>query len=722
MNNFDEKSLLDKTQEYLGKGNDDCTDIALSIDELRAIIAYHNYRYHSLANPLISDKEYDYLFSLLKDLEEENDWSVPLTSPTQLVAPQILEWFSKAEHSVPMLSLQNSYNHEDIADWWTFLERQVDDEIIIDEYVIEAKLDGSSVEIVYKWWKLVQWITRGDGIVWEDISHHVLHLTNLPHEISAWKEKETVHLRWEVVMPESAFEKTNVWQTEQWLPVFANSRNAAAGTLRQLNPRLVWLRWLVCYCFEVLFSSEEFTWVDSDTQLLTYLDSVWIPIFPWRKSVSSIKEIIAICWDAWVRSETQQGNIACDGLVIKVNNFELREKLWFTNHHPRWAIAYKYPSQEIAAFLEDITYQVGRTWVVTPLANITPVQLWWVTIAKATLHNFDFICDRDIRKGDRIWLKRSWEVIPYVIWPIKERRDTSVEKFILPDSCPECWHTLTNSWEEVAWYCLNEWCNAKIIAQLQHFVSKQCMDISWLWDSLIELLVTSWLVSTIEDIYALEEPKNKQHLMTLPWVGHKKVTQILEEISLSKKQPLRRLFHWFGILWVGKKVAKIIAEYIEQWIKEWTYNTLILLLKKENLSELYWIWTVIAESVEKRFIKNKSLVTYTLWLWFFVSKKSEEEWNDILSWEKIVITWTLPIKRDILSELLEKAWARVMSWVTKETTLLIAWDNAWSKWRKAEELWVKILWFNEFESTYPTIDLTWNNKDKEIQITQQWLF
>ena len=691
--------------------------------KLHSVIHYHNYRYHSLADPIISDIEYDQLFHFLLNLEDQFPDLITEWSPTQLVAPQVVDWFTKARHTKPMLSLQNSYDAQDIKDRWVFLQRQSEEEVTW--FVVEAKLDGSSIELIYRFGKLSQAITRWDWTVWEDITKHAFHFSNLPHVIKEWEDIETVSLRWEVVMPQTAFEKVNKRQIEQWLPIFANSRNAAAWTLRQLNPRLVWLRGLVVYCFEVLEDSWWFNYLKSDTWILNYLLTVWIPVFDWYQECTTIEEVVALCSDDEVRDTTQLWNVACDWLVIKVNNFSLRNRLWFTDHHPRWAIAYKYPTQEIAAHIADITYQIWRTWVITPLANITPVELWWVTISKATLHNFDFIVDRDIRVWDRVWLKRSWEVIPYVIWPILERRWDQIKKIVLPKQCPSCEHQLINSEWEVAWYCPNNECKDKKVAQLQHFVSKQCMNISWLWDAFIEVLLNVWLVVSIPDIYLLKESNKRQQLLALPWIWHKKTDQILNEIEVSLSQPLWRKIHWLWILWVWKKIAKSIADYLQS-NSVWDAITLVQLqslLKKELLNEVFWIWEVIAVAVEERVECNLLLLETLIWFWFFVFQE-KSQWKNIWAfvWEKIVLTWTLPIKRDVLASFLEEQWAQIMSAVSTSTTKLIAWENAWSKLKKAQWLWIEIVSYDDLLGAYKNISFPVSIDEENSPIIQQGLF
>lgn len=789
--------LLDKTTYFLDQ-YERWIDVSKELvedafEDLWAVIKFHNYRYHSLNDPLITDGEYDKLIMLARGWENEFPelfTSGSLTS--SFVWSKEVSWFEKKDHKVPMLSLQNTYNAWEIRDRAEFLQRQFakhaksgednesvttdpDNGTISDngkhghneinetadsqsflEYYIEAKLDGSSVEFIYTHWRLSGWVTRWDGTEGEDITEHVQYLGNLPRYIKEWEDIPAVHLRGEVVMPQSAFEKVNSYQEEQWWAIFSNSRNAAAWTLRQLNPQLVEKRWLICYCFELLFASEEFAEHTTADWLLSYLTSVWIPVFPRNMTVSNIDDLVAICEDNAIKEKTQGWNIACDWLVIKLNDLAKRKLIWSTQHHPRWAIAYKYPAQEVAAHLIDISYQVWRTGVITPLAHVEPVSVSWVTISRATLHNFDFIRNRDIRKNDRVWLKRSGEVIPYVIWPIKERRTWSEKIFTIPTKCPICWWPIENDGEQVAYICSNPDCTWKRVARLKHFVSRRCMNISWLGDAVIEMLVESWLVMTISDIFKLSRQDKKHHLSVLPWIWSKKVAQILKEVEQAKNNPLRRLIHGIGLLWVWTKVAKTIGEYLQLAIithtkeKDWsvTYDFLVDRLDKENLLALYGIGEHTAQAVEDFFTEHKQLITELIDHWLFSVELSpnklqdkshnkphatspswkqwpESSWKQLseswsensssasssissdemhLEWETIVITWSFDYSRDQLSDALEHFWASVTWSVSSATTKLLAGENAWSKRTKAKHLNIAIVWLDQLYDLAPGLE------------------
>jgi len=685
------------------------------VEILRSVIRFHSHHYYN-NTPIISDGEYDILFNLLLDREKNFPDCVTQNSPTQLVWAPPVSGFTKKEHRVPMLSLQNTYNEEDIRNWHEFIERQLlKHEKTEWTYCVEAKLDGSSVEIIYEYWKLVWWITRWDWSTWEDISTHVRHIQNLPGYVEAWKDIESVHLRWEVVMSQTAFDKTNEFQINEGLSPFANPRNAAAWTLRQLDMSLTQKRGLSCYVYDLLFVTETEAFPQDDISLLSYLKQVWLPVFDRYRQVDSLDDLVVLCADDSVRKETQEGYVWCDGLVIKLNEYWLRDLLWYTEHHPRWAMAFKYPSQEIAAHVERIDFQVWRTWVITPLVILDPVQLWGVTVSKATLHNFDFINDRDIRVGDRVWIKRSGEVIPYVIGPITQRRDESVKKFIMPEECPICKSALRDSEEEVAVYCTNDACSWKIVGQLQHFVGKQSMNIQWLWDSLIEQLVTSWMVHTITDLYALvsddERIKNKQQLSTMPGLWEKKIQALFEEIKSSKGNPLRRLLHGLWIRWVWKKVATTIADYIQSAFQDWTmisWKWLQEILKGELLQELFWIGKILARDIEKYMNSDawSNEITILIEQWVINKQQLATDWKKwwLLDEIVIVLTWSLWISRDVVWWILEKNWALVTWSVSKKTTYLIAGDKAWSKLEKAKNLWISTVSLQEFLEIYPSLN------------------
>jgi len=397
-------------------------------------IVDHNHLYYIDAKPIISDVEYDELFSYLKAIEEYYPSIISWYSPTQALIWQLSDWFKKANHKTPLLSLENSYNEEDIRDWaqrfWKIAEKQWRSKW---KYLLEPKFDGLSVEFVYQNWKLTQAITRWDWRLWEDITANVLMIPCMPKTI---QEKEELHFRGEVLMPKSQLEKLNKEREAKWLTVFSNTRNAAAWSLKLLDSNEVWKRWLIVAIYEQL------SWTPQNWEKL------WLPTFNLPEKfryTESIDDIVWWCLNPEVKQFLEEQDIDFDWLVIKVCDISnddkpsIREILWRTEHHPRWAIAYKFPAQQVSSQIQSVDFQVWRTWIITPVANIAPVQLSGATISRVSLHNFDFIKTKEIKNKDYVWVQRSWEVIPYIVWSIKERRDWNEVEIRAPEVCPVCW-------------------------------------------------------------------------------------------------------------------------------------------------------------------------------------------------------------------------------------------------------------------------------------------
>lgn len=472
--NFDEtklNQLTDKLLKFIETNPVEKIDFetAKSIyNDLIDVINYHNYLYYVKAAPVISDYQYDKLFHYLEDIEKKFPNLIRKDSPTQRINVVVQEEFKKAKHKVPLLSLENSYNADDLLEWNDFVRRRLD--IIISElkglnlkenlsYHIEPKFDGSSVELVYKNWEFVQAITRWDWVEGEDVTENVKTIYNLPLVLKWAENVEELRIRWEVLMPISSFERVNKEREAQWLPLFANPRNAAAWSLRQLDPKITAKRWLIIYVYDLLYIKsnrqvendkikklERFIWEDEvlktylnnlanlseilqkDVFLITQEDIIeffaklWLPIFWWEKVANNFTEVINICISKETLDFFENQEIEFDWLVIKVNNFWTWPVLWMTAHHPRWAIAYKFPAKQVATKLLSVDFQVWRTGIITPVANLQSVEIAGVTVSRATLHNFDFIKEKDIRIWDWVWVIRSGEVIPYVLGPIKERR------------------------------------------------------------------------------------------------------------------------------------------------------------------------------------------------------------------------------------------------------------------------------------------------------------
>ncbi len=677
-----------------------------TIDDLIGLIRYHNEQYYVYAQPMISDVQYDHLFSLLGQLEKKFPHFLRPDSPTQKLAISLQEWFVKANHGgYPMLSLQNTYNEEQIKDRWEFLIRQGEDDGNSFSFIVEPKFDGSSVQLIYKKWRFSQAISRWDGTVGEDITENVKTVRNLPLYIPALAKIPVMRFRAEIVMPKHAFEQLNKFQQEEDLPLFANARNAAAWTLRQLDPLIVAQRNLIVFVHELLTRKEANC--ASHVEMFKKLEERSMPFF-WFKHYTSIDDVVKTCMNETVYKDLQESNIEFDWLVIKVNEYTQREQLGTTAHHPRRAIAYKYPALQVATKLNAITYQVGRTGVITPVANLDPVQLSGAMISKATLHNFDFIADNDIRVGDFVRVQRSGEVIPYVVGPIVARREGDEQPFMIPTICPSCWQPLSQEAEEVAWYCTNRLCDAQVKEWMKHFVAKWCMNIAWLGESIVELLVDSKLVQTYVDLYTLALPEKRIQMHSLPWIAEKKIDQILTQIETSKSNSIWRLLHWLWISYVGKKVATMLETYLIQHDVS-NYEQLIMrLTNQEALKEVYWLWPQTISALYDFFTDpiNTTLLKSAVELGVNILPVKQTTWTtsgDELAWQTIVLTWTLPHPREQIAALLEEAGAKVTTSVTSKTTRLLAWETAGSKYDKAIELQIPIYNWEEAVEKFPLL-------------------
>lgn len=823
---MDKKLLQTKSQTFLNMAVDHGTrdEVVSLIVALRDIIQQHNELYYIYAMPIISDGQYDFLFSLLLRWEEKFPDLITPYSPTQQLSIGLQEWFSKKEHGFKLLSLKNSYNADNLRDWASLMERKLAskekgatswgemNEWVNDEmskwwndevdtwgennietlqhwnavtFIVEPKFDGSSVHLIYKYGELLAGITRGDGLVGEDITANVKMLHNLPLFLSWAEGIEELHLRGEVVMSKTSFEKLNRYQEEEWLPIFANPRNATAGTLRQLDPEVVKQRWLIVFIHELVKLKAESWKLQAHlyTQQKDLLKELGLPFFDWERKYDNIEEVVQCCEDKDIEQSLDEMNIAFDGLVAKVDDLSLRERLGTTDHHPRWAMAYKFPAKQVVTKLHDISYQIGRTGVITPVAELDPVFLSGATISRATLHNFDYIEKLDIRKWDMVRVQRSGEVIPYILGPVKESRSWEEKPLMIPTQCPVCKTTLIRKEGEVALICPSENCPAKIKEQLKHFVSKQCMNIDGLGDQVTALFVETKLIKNIADIYRLGDTDKRMQLRALPWLWSKKITQILAEIEKSKTNPLWRLLHGFGISYVGKKVAKMLAisynlqatslkpqatghklqaiskpssppdkksgllsvaspSLGERGEIDWNcisiLDTLIMFMTdKEALLEIFWLGEQGANALvawfsdEKNVGMLKELEVYKLQALSDKPQAQESKEKTSPLWvnhmtlfdgKTIVITWTFPVKRDVLSVWIEKQGGKVTGSVSQKTDFLLYGEQAGSKKKKAEELCIETISWEAFVLKYPDSALLIPSTKKKDYVVQGGLF
>lgn len=583
-----------------------------------ACIKYHNELYYKKNQPIISDFEYDQLFAYLKKLENTFPQLISPHSPTQttqriddkITKDQYIQdknitydkvhtiekkvnHFPPAFHKIPLLSLENTYDANDIYEWYTKLcnileKKDVDTKNLF--FSIEPKFDGVSVELIYEWGKLIQASTRWDGYVGDDITQNVCMINNIK-EISYDKR---LHLRGEILLSKKEFEKLNHERKSQWLPIFANTRNAAAGSIKLLDPFEVKKRNLTVVVYDILLwwpSELENSW---SSVIFQWFHTVWLPYIPvFVQDNCTIEDIVNICTNQTTKQKVHSmtPDFDFDGLVIKLTWYRFRELVGSTNHHPRWAMAFKFPAQQIATQIISVDWQVWRTGIITPVANVTPVNLGGVRIKRVSLHNMDFIQSKDIYIGDWVWIQRSGEVIPHVLGVIEARRQNKEKKqpdfiqetstiflqkeesflnsnlfpIIPPTHCPVCKSQVL--FDETFYICTNPDCPAQLKQRLIHFVSRQCMDIEWLGKSIITILIDQGIVKKIADIYKLLDPYVQTILKRYPWFGDKKIQQLTDSLNRSKHIQCWRLLHALWLPQIGKKNAQNIQKAIKEWIE-----------------------------------------------------------------------------------------------------------------------------------------------------------
>lgn len=756
---FDKNLLNSKTDKYLRllesiKVSDiHTTNIKEFYFDLIEIINYHNHNYYIDADPLISDYQYDKIFEFLKNIEFENPNIISTDSPTQWLTYQIQTWFKQAEHVIPILSLDNSYSSEDIKDWGDFLSRSLEKQgcTIKPHFILEPKFDWSSVELVYKRGKFIQAITRWDWYIWEDITENVKTVRGVPRSLNWADNISEIRLRWEILMPRTQLDKINQERQAKWEQVFANTRNATAWTLRQLDPNIVAQRWLVCYVFEILNIEQLDLWYNSYYDQILILIDKW-GFYPYKDLVyytndpkwDYISEIVDECnrlkqlLISWWNYKNL--DLDFDGCVIKIDEIAIRKILWTTSHHPRRAMAYKFPAQQVVTKVLDVEFSLWRMWTITPVAKLDPVKLSWVTISNASLHNFDFISDKDIRLWDYVWIQRSWEVIPYVVWPVKEKRCWEEKEIFPPTNCPVCNSVLININDEVAYLCGNINCPWILKEKITYFVSKEWMEIDWFWDKFIDMFVDSWIVKHFSDIYKLNKPEIKILMLWLPLMWQKRVEELLFEIEKSKNNYIWKLLTALGIKHIGKKTAKLIEQsifldikqkYPESRIKDvvnkFDYRKLIkYLTDREFMESIHGIWIKMIESAEKYMDLKENIKVlkelFELWVSFnkFEMFKTKDKSDLPMSWIHFAVTGKFNLPRPKIVQILESFWAIWDEQIRKGTDFLLVWADAWTKLSKSNQYWVKIIsWFHGLSQEFWfLIDIF--KEDGTIKTERKW--
>lgn len=657
-------------------------------EELKTQVNFHNYRYHVLDAPVISDLEYDRLLNELKRIEAEHpDW-VTGDSPTQRAGARPADRFEKIRHPAPILSLANAFGADDARAW---LERviKIDDRVEKAKFVVEPKIDGLSVVLHYRDGLFVQGATRGDGEIGEDITSNLRTIRSIPLRIpvdsKGPRPPKYLVIRGEAFIPIREFEELNRKLEEAGEKTYLNPRNTAAGSLRQLDPQLTASRPLTLLVYQIVYS-EGGRIPTSQWEILEYLKALGFPVTDIARRFNDLESAITYT-ETWNEGRDKLPYEA-DGIVIKIDDLTLAAELGFVGKDPRGAIAFKFPAREVTTQLNDIGVAVGRTGVLTPYAMLEPVEIGGVVVERATLHNFDFIAEKDIRVGDRVLIKRAGEVIPYVIGPITDARSGREKTYKPPSKCPACGQAVEHFEGEVAWYCVNAACPAQLVRNIEHFVSRGAMDITGLGIKIVEQLIESGLVKDVADLFTLK----KDQLLGLEGFAEKKAENLLNSLEQAKGQSLNRLVAALGIHGVGEVMAGDLSR---------TFGDLSAISKVsvDGLQQIAGLGPNIAESIVDWFSQPanqkvlKKLKAAGVWP---VMKKDEKKKEGTLTGLTFVVTGTLEgFTRDGIKEYIEENGGKVTDSVSKKTSYLVLGENPGSKADKAQSLGVKIINENE---------------------------
>lgn len=650
-------------------------DLKQEYERLKEEIRYHRYRYYVENDPVISDYEFDQKMDRLEEIEGQHpEWVTP-DSPSQRAGTEPVDKFEKVAHPAPILSLDNAFDEGDIRDWFDRIAR-LDDRVKDADFTVEPKLDGLTVVLHYQDGVFVKGATRGNGEIGEDITENLRTINALPLHIPVKDDgldvPNVLVVRGEALITKEDFKKLNQRLEEEGKKTYLNPRNTAAGSLRQLDSKITAQRPLTLLVYAIVHS-ENGDVPNKQWETLKYLENLGFPVAESSQYCQNLDEAIEIC----LKTDPDEFPFEIDGMVIKINDLDLANDLGVVGKDPRGAIAYKFPAQEVTTRLNDIRVNVGRTGVITPYAVLEPVEISGVIVKQATLHNFDFIKDKDIRIGDRVLVKRAGEVIPYVIGPIVDARTGDEEPYTPPKTCPSCGEPIVNPEGEVAYYCTNSACPAQLIRNLEHFVSRDAMDIVGLGINTVEQLVNKDLIKNIADLYTLK----KSDLLDLEGFGDKKADNLINAIQGSKTQPLYRLITGLGIRGVGQVAAQDLAKH---------YKNLDELSKasKEELESIEGFGPNIAESIVEWF-KNKEnqeilrkLKDNGIW----PQAEQKEEGPQPLEGLTFVVTGTLPnLTRTEVKDLIEAKGGKVTSSVSGNTDYLVLGEDPGSKYDQAQK-------------------------------------
>ena len=648
------------------------------IFKLVALLNKYSYDYYVEDNPQISDTEYDTLYKQLEKLEQEYPEFILDNSPTQRVGDRVLDEFEKVIHKVPMLSLSNTFSIEDLRDFDSRISKLSSNDSI--EYICELKIDGLAISINYENGKLVSAATRGDGMVGENVTENIKTIFSIPKTL---KTKKSFEVRGEVYLPKKSFELLNKEREENNEVLFANPRNAAAGSLRQLDSKITAKRRLSVFIYSVVGDEN----INSQKMALTVAADLGLPVNPNFKLCKTIDEVVdyIMYWE----EHKQDLPYEIDGIVIKVNSYSLQEEIGSTQKSPRWATAYKFPEEELATKLLDIELSVGRTGIITPVAVLEPISISGSTVSKASLHNKDIIDDLDIHIGDMVVVKKAGEIIPKVVRVVEELRLANSEKYVMPNICPSCESKTFTKEGDPFTRCLNPDCPEQNIRKIIHFASREALNIEGLGDKVVATLYEKEIIKHTIDLFSLDRNK----LVELERMGDKSVDNLLNAIENSKQSSLDKVIFALGILNVGKKAGKNLAEYYKN-LTNFSKATV------DELLELPDIGLITAESIVDYLSNDNNLRFINELIEIGMNPQYEiqnKNTDNIFSGKTIVLTGKLvELTRNEAKEYLERFGAKVTGSVTSKTDYVIAGEKAGSKLAKAEQLGIQVLSEDKF--------------------------
>ena len=655
------------------------------IKELRELIEKYSYYYYTLNESLISDVEFDKLLKELEDLEKVNPQYSMFDSPTMQVGSSLKNTkFSKVTHKEKMLSLSNSYNIGEIEDFIKRVDKLLENRKK-PSYVLEVKLDGLSISVTYKDGKLVQGVTRGDGVIGEDVTENILQIQSIPKFL---KEKIDIEVRGEIVLPISKFQKINEKRLANGEEIFANPRNAASGTLRQLDPEIVKERGLDCYFYFVV-GGEKYG-IKTHREAFDFIEKIGLKITGIDEVLTSVKEIDKRI-EYW-KDAREKLDYETDGMVLKVNEIEYWEVLGNTTKSPRWAIAYKFPAKQVSTKLLGITWQVGRTGKVTPVAELEEVEVSGSRVKRASLHNFDEIVRKDIKIGDKVFIEKAAEIIPQVVKSIKELRTGEEQEVLAPTTCPICGTPLEKEEGLVDLKCPNPSCPAKVQGRFEYFVSRDGMNIIGLGQKIVERFLELGYLNDVTDIYRLSE--HREEMEGLEKMGKKSVENLLNSIEESKQREYSKVLYSLGIPEVGKFMANLLAD-------ESGSIDRLMEMTKDELLMINGVGEKVADSIINFFASEENLEIIEKLKGFglnFSGEKQSKVEKNVFEGKTFLVTGKLTkFTREGIKEEIEKFGGKNLSAVSKNLDYLIVGEKAGSKLKKAQEIGtIKIITEDEF--------------------------